>query len=181
MLNIGSGMTVTPPSPSTPLVAATSSKLSVSSMWRRVVYAEFHWQVYGNRAAMESGRLRKEMPVCPFISSSGAAKLLNEYEADSNRRDFGLGIVGIRIGVIAGHGRVEVRVCGLQSLPQIRLSVSRPNFPYDEEMRASLILCGLMWQSSSSGYSKPHLRNMGSIIPVEKMLASASWWLEFVN
>lgn len=103
----------------------------------RVVYAS-SIAVYGEQSRYGDRPITEEDAVSPS-SLYGAAKLLNEYEANLYCQDFGLSIVGIRIGIVAGHGRVRGQgmwAAEFASNP----AVGKPaNLPYDEEMRASLI------------------------------------------
>jgi nucleoside-diphosphate-sugar epimerase len=103
----------------------------------RVVYAS-SIAVYGEQSRYGDRPITEEDAVSPS-SLYGAAKLLNEYEASLYCQDFGLSIVGIRIGIVAGHGRVRGQgmwAAEFASNP----AVGKPaNLPFDEEMRASLI------------------------------------------
>jgi len=69
----------------------------------------------------------------------GAAKLLNEYEAAIYHQLYGLKLIGIRVGVVFGHGRLRGQgmwAAQFASDP----AVGKPAvLPYGRDVRASLI------------------------------------------
>lgn len=103
----------------------------------RVVFAS-SLAVYGDQALYGDRPVVEEDPPSPR-GIYGAAKLLNEYQAASYREIFGLSVVGIRIGVVFGHGRQRGQ--GLwagqfASEPALGRSAA---LPFDRTMRASMI------------------------------------------
>lgn len=103
----------------------------------RVLYAS-SIAVYGDQSLYgERPVTEQDMPAPTNLY--GAAKLLNEYEAVIYRKQYGLLLVGVRIGVVCGHGRLRG-----QGLWAARFAsdpaVGRPAaLPFAPDMRASLI------------------------------------------
>jgi len=103
----------------------------------RVVYAS-SIAVYGDQSLYGERPIAEQDMLAP-ASLYGAAKLLNEHEAALYRQSCGLTLVGIRIGVVFGHGRLRG-----QGLWAARFAsdpaVGRPAaLPYSRDARASLI------------------------------------------
>lgn len=103
----------------------------------RVVYAS-SIAVYGEQRRYGERPVTEKDAVSP-TSLYGAAKLLNEYEANLYRQDFELSIVGIRIGIVAGHGRVRGQGMWAAEFASNPALGKPADLPYAAEMRASLI------------------------------------------
>jgi len=104
---------------------------------QRVVYAS-SIAVYGDQSLYGERPISEQDMLAPN-SLYGAAKLLNEHEAALYRRSYGLTLIGVRIGVVAGHGRLRGRdlwAAQFASDP----AVGRPALlPFAADTRASLI------------------------------------------
>ena len=103
----------------------------------RVVYAS-SIAVYGEQRRYGERPVTEKDAVSP-TSLYGAAKLLNEYEANLYRQDFELSIVGIRIGIVAGHGRIRGQGMWAAEFASNPALGKPADLPYAAEMRASLI------------------------------------------
>ena len=71
----------------------------------RVIYAS-SIAVYGDQSLYGERPIAEQDMPAP-TSLYGAAKLLNEHEAALYRQTYGLSMIGIRIGVVFGHGRLR--------------------------------------------------------------------------
>lgn len=71
----------------------------------RVLYAS-SIAVYGDQSLYGERPVSEQDMPAPS-SLYGAAKLLNEYEAALYRQSYGLSFIGVRIGVVFGHGRLR--------------------------------------------------------------------------
>jgi len=103
----------------------------------RVIYAS-SIAVYGDQSLYGERPIAEQDMPAP-ISLYGAAKLLNEQEAALYRQSCGLSLIGIRIGIVFGHGRLRGQgmwAAQFASDP----AVGKPAaLPFAGDTRASLI------------------------------------------
>ncbi|MBN1661570.1 MAG: NAD(P)-dependent oxidoreductase [Anaerolineae bacterium] len=103
----------------------------------RVVYAS-SISVYGDQSLYGERPVAEQDMPAP-ASLYGVTKLLNEHEAALYRQSFGMSLIGVRIGVVFGHGRLRGQglwAAQFASEP----AVGKPAaLPFTGNTRASLI------------------------------------------
>ena len=103
----------------------------------RVIYAS-SIAVYGDQS-LYGGRPVTEGDFPSPGSLYGAAKLLNEYEAALYRQSCGLVAVGIRVGVVSGHGRLRGQGLWAGHFASYPATGRPAALPFSRDTRVSLI------------------------------------------
>lgn len=103
----------------------------------RVIYAS-SIAVYGDQS-MYGDRYITEQDAPAPNNLYGAAKLLNEYEAAAYHQLYGLSLIGIRIGVVAGHGRLRGQGLWAAKFASDPAVGNPAVLPFTRDARASLI------------------------------------------
>lgn len=103
----------------------------------RVVYGS-SIAVYGDQGLYGERPVTEVDPVSP-IALYGATKLLNEHQAELYRNSHGLHIVGVRMGIVFGHGRLHGQGMWAEEYASAPAIGKSATLPYDPRMRASLI------------------------------------------